>query len=635
MAHRAGEGPSDPVLGVDVGGTFTDAVLSTPSGTFVAKRPTTPEDQSKGVIDAVREVLMAAGLEPSEVRSFAHGTTVATNALLEGAVARTAFVATDGFSDLVEIGRQDRPSLYRLEEARPAPLAPPGLRIEVAERAGPEGVIEELSPDELDRVVGEVGALDPEAVAVCLLHADRFPDHEIELGEALRNRLGPEVSVSLSSKAVGTFREYERAATTEVDAALGPVTSSYLRNLAAGAAGEELPEPLVMKSSGGLASLDEAVDHPARIVLSGPAGGAAAAARIARESGGGNLICVDMGGTSCDVSVVEMGLVRETGSRDVGGRPIALPSVDIETVGAGGGSIGWRDPGGALRVGPRSAGADPGPACYGRGGREPTVTDANLLLGRIPEGTSLSGITPDLDAASRAVGELASNLDMAVEECAAGMIAIANAEMVRAVRVMTVERGLDPTDFALLAFGGAGPLHATEMADELGIARVLLPADGGVLSAFGLAGADVRRDEARTVLATLSELSAADLDRFREGADEVVWELRYSGQSFELEVLHEGTDPAGLGLAFEEEHERRFGFRAPEAEIQLVTIRRRQVTAGAVVRPSGAPEVSAEGPVALDLGVATAWIGSGWTVRPMGEGILEVLRASPREIPSA
>ena len=627
MARPADEGPSDPVLGVDVGGTFTDAVLSTQSGTFVAKRPTTPDDQSTAVIDAVREVLEAAGLEPSEVRSFAHGTTVATNALLEGAVARTAFVVTNGFSDLVEIGRQDRPSLYRLEEARPAPLAPPGLRIEVAERAGPEGVIEELSPDELDRVAGEVGALEPEAVAVCLLHADRFPDHEIQLGNALRDRLGPTVSISLSSEAVGTFREYERAATTEVDAALGPVTSNYLRNLATGAAGEGLPEPLVMKSSGGLATLDEAVDHPARIVLSGPAGGAAAATRIARGSGTGNLICVDMGGTSCDVSVVEMGLIRETGSRDVGGRPIALPSVDIETVGAGGGSIGWRDPGGALRVGPRSAGADPGPACYGRGGREPTITDANLLLGRIPEGTSLSGITPDLDAAGRAVGELASNLEMAVEECAAGMIAIANAEMVRAVRVMTVERGLDPTDFALLAFGGAGPLHATEMADELGIARVLLPADGGVLSAFGLAGADLRRDEAKTVLAALSELSPADLGRFREGADEVVWELRYSGQSFELEVLHEGTDPTELGLAFEEEHERRFGFRSPETEIQLVTIRRRQVTAGAVVRPSGAPEVTAEGPVALDLGVATAWIGTGWTARPVGGGILELSKS--------
>ena len=627
MARRAGEVPSDPVLGVDVGGTFTDAVLSTPSRTFVAKRPTTPEDQSTGVIDAVREVLAAAGVEPSEVRSFAHGTTIATNALLEGAVARTAFVATNGFSDLVEIGRQDRPSLYRLEEARPAPLAPPELRVEVAERAGPEGVIEELSRDELERVAGEVGALDPEAVAVCLLHADRFPDHEIQLGKALRDRLGPGVSISLSSEAVGTFREYERASTTEVDAALGPVTSSYLRNLATGAAGEGLPEPLVMKSSGGLATLEEAVDHPARIVLSGPAGGAAAAARIASESGTGNLICVDMGGTSCDVSVVEMGLVRETGSRDVDGRPIALPSVDIETVGAGGGSIGWRDPGGALRVGPRSAGANPGPACYGRGGREPTVTDANLLLGRIPEGTSLSGITPDLDAAGKAIGELASNLGMAVEECAAGMIAIANAEMIRAVRVMTVERGLDPADFALLAFGGAGPLHATEMADELGLARVLLPADGGVLSAFGLAGADVRRDEARTVLATLSELSPEDLDRLREGADEVVWELRYSGQSFELEVIHGGTDPAELGLAFEEEHERRFGFRSPEAEIQLVTIRRRQVTTGAVVRPSGAPEVTAEGPVALDLGVATAWVGSGWTVRPMAGGILELSKS--------
>lgn len=614
-------------LGVDVGGTFTDAVLASGGETWVAKTPTTPGDQSIGVLEAVLSVLSAAGLEPSRVDSFAHGTTVATNALLEGKVARTAFVTTKGFRDVIEIGRQDRPSLYRLELGRPAPLAPPGMRVEVEERTGPSGPERRLEPSEVERIAREVSELDPEAVAVCLLHADRFPDHELMLGEALANRLGERVAVSLSSEAVGTFREFERATTTEVDAALGPVLADYLGSLAVRTRDAGLPEPLVMKSSGGLAELAEVVAHPARIVLSGPAGGSAAAVKVAREKGIPNLICLDMGGTSCDVSVVEQGRIRETGSREVGGRPIALPSVDIETVGAGGGSIGWRDPGGALRVGPRSAGAEPGPACYGRGGTEPTVTDANLVLGRIPPNATLSGIDPDRDAAEGAIASLARELGAEVEDCALGMLAVANAEMVRAVRVMTVERGLDPADFVLLAFGGAGPLHATDIADELGMTRVVVPLNGGVLSAFGLAGADLRRDEARSVLADLSELSSGEIGQLREGADAVAWELRYAGQSFELEVTHEGDDPRGLGRAFEEEHERRFGFRLTDTEVQLVTVRRRQIRAGARIPLSGQGSGPVSGPRAVGLGVSTAWVGEGWEMGPAGEGLLEMTRS--------
>jgi N-methylhydantoinase A/oxoprolinase/acetone carboxylase beta subunit len=619
--------PARAVLGVDVGGTFTDAVLATARETWVAKRPTTPKDQSVGVLEAVLAVLDAAGLKPLDVESFAHGTTVATNALLEGIVARTAFVTTRGFRDLIEIGRQDRPSLYRLEIPRPAPLSPPGMRVEVRERVGPAGVALALDPAEAGRVAEEVAGLDPEAVAVCLLHADRFPEHEVLLGEALRERLGDRVSISLSSEAVGTFREFERAATTEVDAALGPQLADYLESLA-GRTGElGLPQPVVMKSSGGLADLAEVAAHPARIVLSGPAGGSAAAARISTERAIPNLICLDMGGTSCDVSVVEAGRIRETGSRQVGGRPIALPSVDIETVGAGGGSIGWQDDGDALRVGPRSAGAEPGPACYGRGGFEPTVTDANLVLGRIPPGRSLSGISPDPEAAHRAVATLARTLGTEVEECAAGMLALANAGMIGAVRVMTVERGLDPGDFALLAFGGAGPLHACDIAEELGIPRVLVPVAGGVLSAFGLAGADLRWDEARSVLSELSALDSGDLAQLREGADSVLWELRYAGQSFELAVSHEGDDPEALGRAFEEEHEQRFGFRSTGAEIQLVTVRRRRVRAGVRVQLAGAGFEPVTGPQAVDLGVGTVWVGRGWTLEPAGDGLLEMTPA--------
>ncbi|MDX6656325.1 MAG: N-methylhydantoinase, partial [Solirubrobacteraceae bacterium] len=420
------------LLGVDVGGTFTDAVLVAGGAIHTAKAPTTPDDQSRGVMDAVRAVLDRAGAQEGDVALFAHGMTVATNALLEGRGARTAFVATEGFADVVELGRQARRDLYRLCAAWPAPFAPPERRFGAPERIGPEGVLRAL--EDPGAVAAAVAGCAPEAVAVCLLHAYRDPAHELALGEALRERLGAHVHVSLSHEVVGTFREFERAATTEVDAALSPLVGAYLHALADRAREAGLPEPRIMQSSGGLATLEVAADHAALTVLSGPAGGAAAAALVSAAAGEPDLLCFDMGGTSCDVSVVEEGAVREAAGRDVGGRPLALPMIDIHTVGAGGGSIGWRDAGGALRVGPRSAGAEPGPACYGRGGTEPTVTDANLVLGLLDPGAPLAG-----------------ELGLSTEDCAGGFVRVANAEMVRAMRVMTVEQGLDPRDFALLA----------------------------------------------------------------------------------------------------------------------------------------------------------------------------------------
>src|SRR5919204_2552575 len=365
------------LLGVDVGGTFTDAVLVAGGTLHTAKAPTTSDDQSRAVMTAVRRALESAGASAGDVEAFAHGMTVATNALLEGKVARTAFVATAGFTDVIALGRQARRELYRLCAAHPAPLPPPDRRFAARERTGPDGVLEPLT--DLDALVDAIAAAQPEAVAVCLLHSYRHPDHERAIGAALRERLG--VHVSLSHEVVGTFREFERAATTEVDAALSPLLGRYLRRLLDAARETGLPAPAIMQSSGGLAALDAAADHAALTVLSGPAGGAAPAAPLAERCGEPDLLCFDMGGTSCDVCVVEGGRVRETTAREVGGRPLALPMVDIHTVGAGGGSIAWRDPGGALRVGPHSAGAEPGPACYGRGGTDPTVTDANLLLG--------------------------------------------------------------------------------------------------------------------------------------------------------------------------------------------------------------------------------------------------------------
>jgi len=610
------------LLGVDVGGTFTDAVLATGGRLVTAKSPTTPADQSEGVMAAIGAALEKARATAADVELFAHGMTVATNALLEGRGARTVLVATEGFTDVVELGRQARADLYRLCAARPAPLVAPELRVPAPERTGPDGVLRALEdPAALARAVA---AHAPEAVAVVLLHAYAHPGHEQAIGAALAREL-PDVHVSLSHEVVGTFREYERAATTEVDAALSPLLAAYLRQLLERAERDGLPEPRIMQSSGGLAAARLAASHAALTVLSGPAGGAAAAALVARRSGHENLVCFDMGGTSCDVCVVENGAVRETAGREVGGRPLALPMVDIHTVGAGGGSIAWRDPGGALRAGPRSAGADPGPACYGHGGEEPTVTDANLLLGRLDAGGALAGgIALDLDAARRAVGALAAQLDLDVLACAQGIVRVANAEMVRALRVMTVQQGIDPRDFALLAFGGAGPLHAAAIAGELGMTTILCPRASGVLSALGLAAADRRATEQRTVLLAGDALTDAALQEARMelaetatatlrgagaatarggepaphgataaarsyhqaagaigapgGGQEVglavVYDVRYRGQAHELTVRDLAQPTVGeLRAAFEELHDERYGYHDDEAPIEIVTIR--------------------------------------------------------------
>ena len=574
------------LLGVDVGGTFTDAVLAAGGRLITAKSPTTPADQSEGVMAAVGAVLERAGASADDVEVFAHGMTVATNALLEGSGARTVLVATEGFTDLVELGRQARADLYRLCAARPAPLVPVELRVPAPERMGPDGVLREL--DDPAALAEEVAALEPEAVAVVLLHAYAHPAHEQAIAAALAERL-PAVHVSLSHEVVGTFREYERAATTEVDAALSPLLARYLRRLLERASEAGLPEPRIMQSSGGLAAAGLAARHAAFTVLSGPAGGAAAAALIARDSERPDLVCFDMGGTSCDVCVVEGGAVRETAGREVGGRPLALPMVDIHTVGAGGGSVAWRDPGGALRVGPRSAGADPGPACYGRGGDEPTVTDANLLLGRLDAGAPLAGdVALDRAAAERAVGALAARLDIEPVACAEGIVRVADAEMVRALRVMTVQQGIDPRGFALLAFGGAGPLHAAAIAGELGMRTILCPRASGVLSALGLAAAERRATEQRTVLLAADaltdealagardELGCAARDTLGAAGPRigVAYDVRYRGQAHELTVRDlDAAGVAALRAAFEDLHDERYGYRDEEAPIEVVTIR--------------------------------------------------------------
>jgi N-methylhydantoinase A len=664
------------LIGVDVGGTFTDAVLAFEGRLVTAKAPTTPDDQSEGVIAAVEAALEKAGRGPEEIEVFAHGMTVATNALLEGRGARTALVSTAGFTDLVALGRQNRADLYRLCASRPDPLAPEELRFGAPERMTPDGVLEPLDADAARALADRVAEREPEAIAVVLLHSYRHPEHEVAIGEALRKRL-PDAHVSLSHEVVGTFREYERAATTEIDAALSPLLARYLGRLVERCREAGLPEPAIMQSNGGLIDLGAAAGHAAWTVLSGPAGGAAGAAFIARAADTPDAVCFDMGGTSCDVCVIDSGSVQEQSSGEIAGRPIALAMLAVHTVGAGGGSVAWRDPGGALRVGPRSAGADPGPACYGRGGEEPTVTDANLVLGYLDAEAPLAGgVALDGEAAQRAIVALADELGLDLRACAEGIVRVANAEMVRALRVVTVQRGIDPRGYALLAFGGAGGLHAAQIAQELGIETILCPRASGVLAALGLVVSPRRRDVQRSVFLSGEQLSAAAIAevtselgrRAREALDDddaelqATYELRYRGQAFELAIPGEtDPDPAQLRSAFETEHEDRYGYRDSEQTLELVTIRvtasvpgpevtlaeaaedegpgpgtRAAVFDGAeldfeILRGAPAPDTRITGPAIVELPESTLLVPPGWSGEVDSTGTVKLRReATPR-----
>jgi N-methylhydantoinase A len=577
------------ILGIDVGGTFTDAVLLVDGELRTAKVPTAAR-QEESVVAAAR----AVGAE--DVERFTHGTTVATNALLERKGARTAFVTNAGFEHLLHLRRQTRAHLYRLCAPHPEPLVPLERCVGVRGRHWPDGEREPLD-------LASLPSLDAEAVAVCLLHSYRFPEHERAVAAEIRRRL-PDAHVVASHELAPEFREYERASTTAADAYLGPVTSRYLRALAGAAVGGGLPEPLVMRSSGGVASVDEAAAHPALVLVSGPAAGAVGAARVASEAGFPNAIAFDMGGTSTDVCLVVDGVAERSSERVVAGLPIRLPTVDIHTVGAGGGSIARVDAGGAVRVGPESAGADPGPACYGLGGTDPTVTDANLLLGRLPERLA-GGVELDRAEAERAMGSLDP----------AAVVEVVNAEMLRALRVVSVERGLDPRDFALVAFGGAGPLHACALAEELGIRDVLVPDAAGVLSAVGLVASDERRDRVESRLVPLDE--AGELPPDGEA------DLRYAGQSFELTVPLADD----LAAAFHRAHEERYGYADRARPIELVAIRTADVRRGPSFDLPRAAELRIEGPHVVEQPGSTVFIPPGWVGVRDGSSTLRVTRA--------
>jgi N-methylhydantoinase A len=576
-------------VGVDVGGTFTDLVAEVDGRVVVAKVPSTPDDQARGILAAVAR----AGVDPATVDRFAHGTTVATNTVLERDGARTVLVTTAGVPDLLHVGRQTRPALYDLGSRRPAPLVEREDVVEAVERLGADGeVVVALTDAEVARVTAAVVALDPEAVALCLLFPFLDDSHEQRLATALRAALGDGVPVSVSSEVLPTFREVERASTTVLNAAVAPRMARYLGSLADQLSGAGLAAPVeVMRSGGGTFTAATAARRPVETLLSGPAAGAWGAAAVGVACGAPDLLGLDMGGTSSDVTLVRGGRPRTTAHGAVDGLPFAVPTTDVHTVGAGGGSIAWFDAGGGLRVGPRSAGAEPGPAAYGHGGIEPTVTDANVVLGRLPADVRLGGsLALDGAAAAASLAAVAERLGGTVERAAAGVLEVVEAQMVRALRVVSVEQGHDPRELVLVPFGGAGPLHQAALADGLGVRRVLVPPNPGVLCALGLLAAPVTADALRTHLHPLSDVPASALrawieeldgragDQLREQRATITGTattagVRYRGQAHELDVpVPDGADPDDLAHAFHAAHRDRFGYDQPDTAVELVTL---------------------------------------------------------------
>jgi len=605
-------------VGVDVGGTFTDLVAVVGGETTTLKVPSTPAAPEAGVLDAVRAALGDDAWTAADVSRFGHGTTVATNAVLEREWADTALVTTAGFRDAVEIGRQDRPDLYDLAGEKPDPVVPRDRRFGVAERLDERGrVLDPLDETDLDRVVESVAASEAEAVAVATLFAFENDAHERAVAERLRERT--DAAVSRSSAVHPEIREYERTLLTCLNAALVPVVGEYVADLETGLADAGVDAPLrLMGSHGGLIAAAAARERPVETLLSGPAAGVRGAVHVAERAGlGGDILTMDMGGTSCDVSLVADGDPTVTTEATVGGYPLATPTVDVHTVGSGGGSVAWVDDGGALRVGPRSAGADPGPACYGRGGERPTTTDAHCVLGRIDPRGFVESADDDAAAAAReAVARVAEPLGIGVEEAAAGILAVADASTERAVRVVSVERGHDPREFALVAYGGAGPLHAASVAAALEIPRVLVPRAAGTLSALGLLVSDLRYELSASRVRPLADVDPADLadayaDLVAEGRERLAGDvapdrrrierradLRYRGQSHELTVpVPEDLDGDALGTVaerFHERHERRYGHASPGEPVELVTLR--VLARGAVDPPDDDPPAATGDP---------------------------------------
>ena len=570
------------VVGIDTGGTFTDFVLLDGGELKVHKEPSTPDNPARAVVKGLRHLLDG---EPADI---VHGSTVATNALLERKGARASLITTAGFEDVLEIGRQTRVAIYDLNVEKPVPLVAADRRIGVMERVGPQGeVLQALTDESVRSAIERLRSLDVDSVAICLLHSYANPDHENTLLRAIESEL--DAFVTSSNQVLPEFREYERTSTTVVNAYVGPVMSRYLSHL-----GEEVDSDSVriMQSNGGVMSLRAAQRFAVQTILSGPAGGAVGGFALGQRAGFDDVITFDMGGTSTDVCLCA-GELSRTSEAAIGGAPIRVPVIDIHTVGAGGGSIAYRDPGGSLRVGPSSAGAEPGPVCYSQGGTELTVTDANLFLGRLSPSHFLGGgrqlaVKPVADG----MAAFAAELNLSMTEAAEGILRVANATMERAIRVISLERGHDPRDFTLVCFGGAGAMHAADLARSLGIPRVMVPRAAGLLSALGMLLADAVRDYSRTLLVRVPDLDRQKLEQMfadleTRAKDEYETEgiaagklllersldLRYVGQGYELSV------PMGADFetSFHQLHERQFGYADAKRPTEIVNVRVRAI----------------------------------------------------------
>lgn len=639
-------------VATDVGGTFTDFIVYD-GGELRAFKVLTARSPEEGVLKGLGDMRLA---------SFSHGTTLATNALIEGRGARTALVATEGFGDVIFIGRQNRLDIYDFEARKALPPLERDMVVEVRERIGPGGeVIRPLTPEEVERVVSVLEEKGVESVAVCLLFSFAGDAHERALGEALRKRFP---HVSLSCDVAPEFREYERTVTTFVNAYVEPAVREYLHVLH-GATREDM---WVITSGGGC--VPAAKTTPVSMILSGPAGGVTASRYLCHLKGVRNAITIDMGGTSADVAAIVDGEVRRAYRGEIAGLPLHVPMVDMVTIGAGGGSIAWVDEGGALHVGPRSAGSHPGPACYGRGGTEFTVSDANLLLGFLGE-TIAGGMRLSREGAMKACDAIAKRLNLDTMEVAEGVWEIVNSNMVSAIKAVTLQRGLDPRDFALVAFGGAGPIHAAALAEMLDIERVLIPFHAGAFSAFGILVADAvydyrvtrimpLREAGETIEGTLSTFRERALEEMRDAdlrEEDAVFipsvDLRYSGQGYELNVPYTGV--ADSEAKFHAAHEREYGYSSPDMEVELVNIRLRvsvrRLSLSLKERKEAAMERAGEraiiwkgeewsadiyrgplfgatldGPCVVEDETFTTLVPPGWTLAADGYGIYELRR---------
>lgn len=630
-------------LAVDTGGTFTDIVLmDEETGTvWTDKVPSTPTDPGQACITGTLRILEQAGAKPQDLALYLHGTTVATNALLEYKGSRIALITTKGFGDILDIARQIRPKLYDFYQRKPTPLVRREDRYELTERVLFDStVLTPVNESEIEAIARDIKAKGIEAIAVCLLHSYANPVHEELVADVLR-RVYPEAFVTCSARVLPEYREYERMSTVCVNAYVMPAVGRYMARLSQRLRETGISSNLyVMQSNGGVISADMAREQSARTITSGPAGGVQAGVRIAEQTGLQNLITLDMGGTSTDISLIEGGTAHYTTETEIAGHPIKLPMIDITTLGAGGGSIAWIDSGGALRVGPESAGAVPGPACYMLGGTRPTVTDANIVLGKLNPERILGGeMSVSRELAVKAIEEqIAEPLGISVEEAAQGILKVVNANMARGIRVVSVQQGYDPREFALVTFGGASSMHAGDLAQEMGIKTVVIPNHAGILSAMGMLTANVRHDYVRTMVVRddsvdCHKISELYRELIKQGTAELKEEnfpkarmrftrtidLRYEGQAYELSSTLEDGELTEESLkraiqAFHETHMRAYGYRCDGQHVEAVNFR---VIALGLLPPLKAKDAVLSGRGVKLLGSRNVYFGGQWTEVPV------------------